>query len=278
MDALTKKKSVALFKWFLVTVWLLVVVLPVLWVFLMSIKTNAQAIEIPPPWSFEPDWSHYIQLFFSERFELRPSMFNSVVISLGSAALSIALSFPAAYSISRFRTGGQNLAFWILSFRMLPPVLFMIPMFTLYLQLGLMDTHIGLIIMYLTFNIPLSVWVLKSFLDDLPKEFEESAMVDGCSRFEAMLRIVFPLCSPGIIAVAILCFFFSFNEFLFAMVFTTRQARTMTVMASIFVTQYTYLWADLAASVILMVIPMMIFVAIIQKELVRGLTMGAIKG
>jgi multiple sugar transport system permease protein len=161
---------------------------------------------------------------------------------------------------------------------MLPPVLFIIPMFILYLHLGLLDTQVGLIIIYLTFNIPLSVWVLKSFLDDFPKDFEESAMVDGCSRFQAMLRIVFPLASPGVIAVAILCFFFSFNEFLFALVFTTLYARTMTVMASIFVTEYTYQWADLAASTILMAIPMMIFVAIIQRELVRGLTMGAIKG
>lgn len=278
MDASSKRRFTVLIKRFLVTVWLMIVTLPVLWIFLMSIKTNAQAIEIPPPWFFDPDWSHYIQIFFSERFELRPSMFNSIVISLGSAALSIVLGFPAAYSISRFGTGGRNLAFWILSFRMLPPVLFMIPMFMLYLQLGLVDTHIGLIIMYLTFNIPLSVWVLKSFIDDLPRELEESAMVDGCSKFEAMLRIAFPLCSPGIVAVTILCFFFSFNEFIFAMVFTSWQARTMTVMASTFVTQYTYKWADLAASVILMVMPMMIFVAIIQKELVRGLTMGAIKG
>ena len=252
-------------------------ILPLLWIFLTSIKTNPQAAAVPPLWIFEPDWTHYEGILFSTKFNLRNAFINSLIVTFGTTVLSLLLSFPAAYSISRFNTGGKNLSYWILSFRMLPPIVFIIPMFVVFFTLNLLDTHIGLIILYLIFNIPLAVWILKSFIEELPRDFEEAAMVDGCTRIGAMLRVALPLTTPGIVTTAIMCFFFSFNEFLFAYVFTRERAITMPAMAAVFITQYTWLWADLCASMILMMMPMVIFAFLIQKRLVRGLTMGALK-
>jgi multiple sugar transport system permease protein len=131
--------------------------------------------------------------------------------------------------------------------------------------------------LYLIFNIPLTVWILKSFIDDIPKDFEEAAMVDGCTRFEAMVRVVFPLSTPGLVASAIICFIFSFNEFIFAFIFTQSKAITMPAMAALFIAQFTYQWADLSAGIMLMIFPMLIFSFLVQRWLVRGLTMGTIK-
>lgn len=261
-----------------VFVFVAVMVLPLLWIFLTSIKTNPQAAAVPPLWIFEPDWTHYQGILFSTKFNLRNAFINSLIVTFGTTGLSLLFSFPAAYSISRFNTGGKNLAYWILSFRMLPPVVFIIPMFVVFFTLNLLDTHIGLIILYMIFNVPFAVWILKSFIDELPSDFEEAAMVDGCTRIGAMLRVALPLTIPGIVTAAIMCFFFSFNEFLFAYVFTSERAITMPAMAAVFITQYTWLWADLCASMILMMMPMVIFAFVIQRRLVRGLTMGALKG
>lgn len=261
-----------------VFVFVAVMVLPLLWIFLTSIKTNPQAAAVPPLWIFEPDWTHYQGILFSTKFNLRNAFINSLIVTFGTTGMSLLFSFPAAYSISRFNTGGKNLAYWILSFRMLPPVVFIIPMFVVFFTLNLLDTHIGLIILYMIFNVPFAVWILKSFIDELPSDFEEAAMVDGCTRIGAMVRVALPLTIPGIVTAAIMCFFFSFNEFLFAYVFTSERAITMPAMAAVFITQYTWLWADLCASMILMMMPMVVFAFVIQKRLVRGLTMGALKG
>lgn len=262
----------------LIIVVILISIFPIIWIFLNAIKTNAQTIEIPPVWVFKPDWSHFLNLILSDQFNLRLAMLNSTVVALSTTGMALLIGFPCAYSISRFKTGGRNFAMWIISFRMLPPVIFMIPMFIIFLSLKLLDTHIGLAFLYLIFTLPLVIWVLKSFIDEIPKEFEEAAMIDGCSATSIMWRIVFPIAMPGIVSVAILSFFFSFTEFFFAYVFTSASAITMPAMAAIFITQYTWLWADLSASIVLTMIPLAIFLALIQKELVRGLTMGAIKG
>lgn len=267
--------------WVILAVAAIIFLFPFLFFFITSIKTNPQTMAVPPVWVFEPDWSHFGELLFSHSVrarDFRLALINSMVIALSTTGASLAIGFPAAYSISRFKTGGSFLASWILSFRMIPPIIFLIPMFILYMNLGLMDTHWALIIIYTTFNLPFTIWVLKSFIDDIPLDFEEAAMVDGCTRLRTMYKITLPLCAPGIIAVGILNFTFSWNEFLFAFVFTTSRAITLPAQSAIFITQYTWLWADLCASVVVMLIPLVIFWMIIQKKLIRGLTMGAIKG
>lgn len=272
-----KDKIQRMLQYVAILLFLLVFLFPILWVVLNSLKTNAQTIDIPPLWIFQPNWSNYSDLFFG-RFAVSQAILNSIIVSTGATFLAIALGFPAAYSISRYGTGGERLAFWILSLRMAPPIVFVVPMFLLFLRLNLLDSQFGLMLLYQLFNIPLAVWVLKSFIDDLPRDFEEAAEVDGCTPVGAMARVVLPLTRPGIVAVAILCFFFSFNEFTFAYVFTMQKAVTMPAMAAIFVQQYSIMWANLSAALILMVIPMIIFAMLVQRELVRGLTMGAVKG
>ena len=272
------KKALLTLRYLAVVLAMGILLLPIYWIFLNSIKTNAQAASVPPLWFFEPDLSHYITIFTSAKFDLREAMFNSLVVSVGATALALALSFTTAYSLSRYKTGGRSFALWILSFRMLPPVVFVIPMYILFVKYGLVDTQLGLILLYLIFNIPITVWILRSFIDDIPKDFEEAAIVDGCTPTQAMLKIVFPLSTPGLVASAIVCFIFSFNEFIFAYIFTQSNAVTMPAMAAIFIGRYTYEWADLSASIMVMTIPMVIFSFLVQRWLVRGLTMGAIKG
>jgi multiple sugar transport system permease protein len=248
------------------------------------LKTNAQVIEIPPVWIFEPTFDHYYQLIFhggggevAYAFELWSAYINSIIICLGTTALSIVIGFPAAYSISRYNTGGYGLFSWIFSFRMLPPIVFLIPMFILYQAINLIDTHIGLIIIYLTFNLPLAIFILKSFIDELPKDYEEASMIDGCSRLQSIWKIVLRVSAPGIAAVSIVIFLLSFNEFMFAYVFTTRNAVTLTAKAAIFITEYSWLWAELCTAMMLAIIPMLFFTIIFQEQIIKGLRSG-IKG
>ncbi|WP_455367514.1 carbohydrate ABC transporter permease [[Eubacterium] cellulosolvens] len=264
----------------LIAVILVIFLFPIFWLFTISLKSPGDAMAVPPVWIFEADWGHYYRLLFGEtepvKLPIREGLANSLIVSLGATGLSILLGLPCAYSISRFNTGGKGFAFWILTLRMSPPIIFLIPLYTLFYIIRLKDTHLGLIILYLTFNLPLAVWVLRSFIDDLPKDFEEAAMIDGCSPLMSLFRIVFPLILPGIISVAVICFFFSFTEFLFAFVFTFNNM-TLTAVGATFITQYTYLWPDIAAVIILMMVVVALFVISIEKRLIRGLTMGAIK-
>lgn len=268
-------------KWIVVLVLSLVSVFPIFWIFLTSIKTDAEVVNIPPSWFFQPTFDHYYSIIFhgggaevAYAFELWSSFLNSIVVSLGTTALAVAIGFPAAYSISRFNTGGRPLLSWILSFRMLPPIVFLIPMFILYQLYGLMDTQIGLVLIYLTFNVPLAVFILKGFLDDMPRDYEEAGMVDGCSRIQSLWKIALPMSGPGIVAVSIIIFLFSFNEFMFAYVLTTRNAVTLTAKAAVFITEYTFLWADLAAAMILMIVPMMVATILLQGQIIKGLRTG----
>lgn len=261
---------------------LAIFLLPLVWLFTMSLKSMGDALAIPPVWVFKPDFSHYYRLLFGQTqpvaLPIRPAILNSLIVSLGSTGLAILMSLPCAYSISRYRTGGNGFAFWILSIRMAPPILFMIPLFVLYQKVHLLDTQLGLTLLYLLSALPLCVWVLRSFIDDLPRDFEEAAMIDGCSPLTAMFRVVFPLIMPGITSVAIICFFFSFSEFLMANVFTTWTGATITAVGATFITQYTFLYPDIASVIMVMMAIVYAFVLLIQGRLVRGLTMGAVKG
>lgn len=271
-------------QWILITLLSFICLAPIFYILITSLKTNAQVVDIPPIWIFKPTFDHYYQLIFhgggsevAHAFELWSAYINSITICLGTTALSIAIGFPAAYSISRFNTGGHGLFSWILSFRMLPPIVFLIPMFILYQSIHLIDTRIGLIIIYLTFNLPLAIFILKGFIDELPKDYEEAAMIDGCSRIQSIWKIILPISAPGVTAVSMVILLLSFNEFLFAYVFTTRNAITLTAKAAVFITEYTWLWAELCTAMILAIIPMLFFSIIFQEQIIKGLRAG-IKG
>lgn len=250
---------------------------PILWMVMTSFKTRGDVYATPPLLIFQPTLESYQHIFFYSDI---PRMFlNTVIISLGSTILSLSIGILAAYALARLPVPGrEDIAFYILSIRMFPPIAAAIPIFLIYRSLNLVDTHIGMIIAYTTFNLPFVVWMLRGFIEGLPAELEEAAMVDGRSRVRAFVDVTLPLLVPSIVAVAIFCIIFSWNEFLFALILTVRVAKTMPVSITEFITWREVTWNTVAAAATILVIPVIIFTFLIQKYLVRGLTMGAVRG
>ena len=168
--------------------------------------------------------------------------------------------------------------FWILSVRMFPPIATIIPIFLLFNKLGLIDTRLGLMLLYIAFNLPFAIWIMRSFFDEIPSELDDAAMVDGCSPWQAFARIILPLAAPGLSATAIFCMMFSWNEFLFAMIISRAQTQTLPVGVMGFITQRGVLWGEMSAAATIIMTPMIIFTFLIQRYLIRGLTFGAVKG
>jgi len=203
---------------------------------------------------------------------------NSVIIASSTTLLSLMLGSMAAYAISRFRVGGRNLEIWILSNRAMPPIVLIIPYFIIMKNLRLLDTHLALILAYLTFNLPFAIWLMKGFFDEIPPALEEAAMIDGCSRFKAFLKIVLPVSKSGLLTTAIFTFIFSWNEFFFALILTTRNAVTVPVLDSKFISIMGSLYGEMAAAATVTMVPIILLALVVQRYLVRGLTLGAIRG
>ena len=249
---------------------------PVIWMFVTSMKTQVQTFRIPPVWIFKPVYQNYSDLFFAST--IQKYLINGLIIASTSTAICLVLGSFAAFTLIRFHIRGrEDIAFWMLSTRMFPPIASAIPLYLLLRQLGLLDTHLGLIIVYLSLNLGFATWMMRGFFKELPVELEESAMIDGCSRYGAFFRVVLPLSAPGLAATAILCFIFAWNEFLFALLFTGRNAKTMPVVLAGFITQTGIRWGALTAAGALTAIPTIILACLAQKYIVRGLTLGAIK-
>jgi multiple sugar transport system permease protein len=251
-------------------------VFPLLMVVLTSFKSRLDAFRMPPVWLFKPTLSNY-----REVFELSPFgtyFVNTLVIAAASTAIALVLGSLAAYSLARFRfRAGEQLSFWIISIRMTPPVAAAIPVFILMRQLGLLDTRLGLIIMYTTFNLPFAIWLMKGFFADIPQGLEESALIDGCSRLQAFWRIAFPLAAPGLMATAVFCFTFTWNEFFFALILTGTRSQTLPVAITSFIRETGIMWGQMFAAAVLVMAPMVLFTLLVQRYLVRGLTLGAVK-
>jgi multiple sugar transport system permease protein len=203
---------------------------------------------------------------------------NSLIIVCTSTVLAIVLGSVAAYSLSRFRTGGEHVASWILSIKFLPAVVFAIPLLNAFTRVHLVDTYKGLILLYTTFNVPFVVWMMKGFFDEVPAEIEDSARVDGCSWFGTFWRIALPLAMPGFIATLLLTFIFGWDEFLFALIFTNQEHYTIPVQLSSYFSEAVGLeWGPQAALSVLGIAPIILFSFLIQRFLVRGMTFGAVK-
>jgi len=228
-------------------------------------------------------WYERIVYFESNEEILRtgdfPSRYrNSLIITIASTALTILLATFAAYAFSRFKIKGKNdLLFFILSTRMLPAVVVLIPVFLMFRKLGLSDSHLGLTILYTAFNLSFAVWVLKGFIDEIPVEYEEAAMVDGYTRFQTFWKIIVPQAMTGIAATAVFCFIFSWNEFGFAFIMTRSNAQTVPPWLPYQLGVLGYDWGAAAAGAVLFIIPALIFTIILRKNLVRGITFGAIR-
>ena len=183
-----------------------------------------------------------------------------------------------AYSLVRFKTGGENLAVWIISQRMMPPIAIAFPIFLLYVFFGWVDTYHGLIILYTAFSLPYVIWMMRGYIEDLPLELEESALVDGCTRWEVLWKVVFPMVRSGLFATAVFTFVFAWNDFLFALVLTRTEVITYTVQVTHYFGGQSNFWAKIAAMSVLGTIPVFFTVATLQRYLVRGISMGAVKG
>lgn len=272
--------------------------LPILWWMLASIKPTQEILTVPPKlFGFEPI-SNWYQVVLGNvdptSFNLEetgsvgrgsggstfysiPYLRDSAVIGIGSTLLVLLVSTPAAYALSRFTfRRRKDFAFWILSQRMMPPIVAAFPLFFMFRQLGWIDTYHGLILVHATINVPLAVLLLMSFFDEVPRDLDDAARVDGASRFGAFL-ISLPLVRGGIVATAVLAFIFSWNEFLLSLVLTTGGIRTVPVASSTFTTAFMTEWGYLAALGTASMVPIFIFILLVQRHLVRGLTLGAVK-
>jgi multiple sugar transport system permease protein/sorbitol/mannitol transport system permease protein len=261
--------------------WVLVGLLPVLFIFVTSIKPGSIAIAVPPEWHFTPTLRNFADILSgntssSEAF--LPLVGHSFVVALGSTLLAIAVGVPAAYALTmpRFRAR-RFLASWILSTIMFPPIVAVIPVFVLAGKLQLIDNYAVLIIPYAAFNLPMVIWILRSTINQVPPEIEQAALVDGATRTTALVRVLLPLIAPGVATAAILSVVLSWNEFLFALTLTRDLVKTAPVGVSeftgLFGTQYGYL----SAASVVIVAPILVLVLILRRRFVSGLTFGAVK-
>lgn len=255
-----------------------VTLFPVIWMLLTSIKTHADAFSMPPVWAFKPALESYVKIISGTDPKLR-FFLNSAIITSSSVIASLAVGCIAAYSFARFKVrGSKHLMFFALSIRMMPPIVNVLPLYILFRELKLLDTRLALILVYMTFNIPFVIWMMKGFFEEIPIELEESAMIDGCSRLSAFSHITFPLSMPGIIATSLFCTFFSWNEFMFALILTRRSAATIPVAIAGFWGGIAIDWIGLSAMGTIATAPILLVAIVLQKYLVRGLTFGALKG
>ncbi|RWD80774.1 carbohydrate ABC transporter permease [Mesorhizobium sp.] len=289
---------------------------PIYWIASTAFKPRNLATTIPPTVVFQPEISPFVKLF-TKRSQLRtaptseqyaaapwwerlvfdggekvvrsgrgevqwsgyPSRFmNSLIVAITSTILAVGMGTFTAYGFSRFKVKGEkDLLFFILSTRMLPPVVVAIPMFLMYRAVGLNDTHWGLIILYTAFNLSFSVWLMKGFMDEIPKEYEEAALVDGYTRMEAFFKIVLPEAATGIAATAVFCFITAWNEYAFALIMTNRRAQTAPPFIPSQVGSGLPDWTVIAAGTFLFLLPVAIFTFLLRNHLLRGMSFGAIR-
>ena len=257
--------------------WMVIIIslFPIFWMGLVSIKQRVDVINIAL--RFKPTIENYITVF--TKYDFLRFLTNSVTVVVATTAISIFVGTLAAYGLARFRfKKREDVAFWILSMRMLPPMAVVIPFFIMGRYLRVLDTQLFLVIAYLGFNIPFAIWMMRGFIEDIPVSLEESAWIDGCSRFQGFLRIVFPSIFPGLAATSIFCFINSWNEFALAFFLTSFNSRTVPTIVNSFISVLGVLWGEMAAVGVISILPIVIFTMLVQNNLVKGMTMGAVKG
>ncbi len=299
-------------KWFAgtaVMLYAIITILPLMWIIATGFKSPADSIAYPPKVVFEPTLEGYVNLFtqrtrlnqddldalpppetwydemvreqgqvITGRSRYGERFMNSVIIGFGSTFLCMVLGTAAAYAFSRFRVPlKDDLLFFILSTRMMPPIAVAIPIFLMFRQLGLNDTHLGMILLYTAVNLSLSVWLLKGFIDEIPVEYEEAALIDGYTRFQAFYKVVLPQAATGIASTAIFCLIFAWNEYAFAVLLTSGTAQTAPPFIPTIIGVGGKDWPAVAAGATIFLVPVMVFTILLRKHLLRGITFGAVR-
>ena len=255
---------------------LLIFLAPVLWMLITAVKPPGEWLTSPPVFvPSELHWENFTDALF--KWNGLKGLIDSLVVAVGSTVLSLLLGVPAAYSLGRFRTGGDHLSFVILSILFMPPVAVAIPMYLLWASAGLLDSYTALVLQYTVFNVPFVAWVLKSFFEDIPRDMEESAMANGATRWRAFWEIAVPLARPAILAVGLLAFIFSWNEFFFAVILTRAEVTTLPFILPTLMEGHNVLWGDIAAIATIGAMPVIVLAFILQKYLVRGLSFGTLR-
>ena len=260
---------------FLVALIALVILVPIAWVLLAAFKQQVDVYQLKL--FFTPTLENF-KIIWGGQFDIKNKLINSVIVAGSTVLVTIPLATVAAYSFSRFRLfGGKVLLVMILATQFVPAVVIVLPFFVFYRDLGLLDSRFGLVLIYLSLLMPFAVWMIKGFIDGIPLDTEEAAMVDGSSRIQVIKNIVLPMAMPGIITAAIFCFILAWNEFIFAIILTTKYAQTMPVGLALFNTEEGTRWELLSAAGLIIMIPIFILALIIQKHFVKGMTMGAVR-
>ncbi len=292
----------------LVVGYALITLMPLVWLLATGFKSSSDAIAYPPKVFFEPTLEGYVNLFTTQNRATAeqlaanppatwyervvhdkgmvisgPSRFgerfmNSVIIGFGSTFLSVVLGTLAAYAFSRYRVPlKDDLLFFILSTRMMPPIAVAIPIFLMFRAAGLSDTHAGMILLYTAVNLSLAVWLLKGFIDEIPREYEEAALIDGYTRFQAFYKVVLPQAATGIASTAIFCLIFAWNEYAFAVLLTSGTAQTAPPFIPTIIGVGGRDWPAVAAGASIFLLPVMVFTILLRRHLLRGITFGAVR-
>ena len=249
---------------------------PLYWLFMMSFKTADEIYAYPPVWwPASLKFDNYLVLF--KDGDAR-SVWNSLVVASLSTLAAMFLGTLCAYSLARFKTGGEPLANWIISQRMVPPVAVVFPIFLLYVWFHAVDTYFGLILLYTAFNLPYVIWMMRGYILDIPIALEQAALVDGYTRWQVLFKVVFPMCRAGLFATAVFTFVFAWNDFIFALVLTRTEVTTYTVQVTHYFGGQSNFWGKISAMSVLGTLPIFIVVGYLQRYLVRGISLGAVKG
>ena len=271
-----RAKSKLAWRYVIATIATAVFLFPVYWLFMISFKTPDEIFHVPPLWlPGQIQFDNYWVLFKGGDVI---AIWNSLIVAGASSILAIVLGTFCAYSLARFNTGGKNLAMWIISQRMMPPIAVVFPVFLIYVYFGMVDTYLGLILLYTAFNLPYVIWMMRGYIADIPLELEESALIDGCTRWQTLWRVVFPMARSGLMATAIFTFVFAWNDFLFALILTRTNVITFPVQLTHYMGGQSNFWSKIAAMSVLGTLPIFIAVTLMQRYLVRGISLGAVKG
>jgi multiple sugar transport system permease protein len=255
----------------------IVTLFPIMWVFNISIRNQRDAFALPPDFSKPITWQHYESVWMNADF--RETIANTAIVTALGVALAVGVAVPSAYGLLRFRFRGRSLVgVWLILAYMLPEFLFVIPMYVLYQSVGLYDTHFGLALVYQVHSLPFAIWLIRSFFQDVPRELDDAARIDGCAYWQVLWRVYVPVSLPGIAATAILTAIWIWNELTIALALTFANAETITVGVAGFRGYAAMQWGAMAAASIISMAPMLLFAVIAQRYIVKGLTLGGVKG